>query len=189
MKTKSELRKKWKDHLSHLTLDYRQASSIEVSRNLLKLIDGLNVHSKNGIIGAFAPFQQEPDWHLEWNNEWHDRTAFPAIENEKMIFRLARMSDLKNKNDFGPKIMGPAEDKPLIWPAIVLIPALAFDERGHRLGRGKGFYDRTFEARNDVVKIGVAFDSQITDQLPIEAHDVKMDFIVTEKRIINCTSV
>lgn len=148
----------------------------------------LDVYSKKLIIGAFAPFQQEPKWFLELGEELQDGIAYPAIVDGAMIFRLARMGDLKIKNDFGPKILGPTDDLPLVLPDVALVPGLAFDESGRRLGRGKGYYDKTFEQRSEVVKIGIAFEMQITDALPFEPHDVLMNYIVTEKRIINCNS-
>ncbi len=194
IKTKLELRKIWRTKLSGLSTESIDYSSREISKNLLKLFDELNVDPQTFIIGVFAPFQQEPHWPLEWKKELHNKTAYPTMdkmdkaEKGKMVFRLARLSDLENKKDFGVSILGPTDACLLVDPKVVLIPGLAFAPRGYRLGRGKGFYDRTFENRSDVIKVGVAFESQITEELPIEPHDVKMDFIVTELRIINCNS-
>jgi len=70
---------------------------------------------------------------------------------------------------------------------LVVVPGLAFDERGHRLGRGGGHYDRFLaEARaaNDVEAIAVAFELQIVPEVPAEAHDQRVDRVVTEKRTI-----
>ncbi len=66
---------------------------------------------------------------------------------------------------------------------VAVIPAVAFDINRYRLGRGGGFYDELLPKLN-CLKIGVAFDLQIVDALPFEAHDAKVDIIVTEKRII-----
>ncbi|HEY1718862.1 MAG TPA: 5-formyltetrahydrofolate cyclo-ligase [Verrucomicrobiae bacterium] len=66
---------------------------------------------------------------------------------------------------------------------LILVPGIAFDLRGHRLGRGKGFYDRLLaEVRG--VKCGIAFDGQIVEKIPAEAHDVRMDFILTPTRCL-----
>ena len=63
-----------------------------------------------------------------------------------------------------------------------LVPGLAFDETGNRLGRGMGYFDRLLR---DVrgVKIALAYDFQLLSEVPAEAHDTPMDFIVTEKRV------
>ena len=66
---------------------------------------------------------------------------------------------------------------------LAIIPAVGFDVHGNRLGRGGGFYDRLL-SKLKCPKIGVCFDLQIVDSLPVEAHDAKVDLIVTEKRII-----
>ena len=67
---------------------------------------------------------------------------------------------------------------PLERLALILVPGVAFDLRGGRLGRGRGFYDRLLPQIHGV-KCGVAFDEQIVDAVPTGNHDVRMDFILT----------
>lgn len=67
--------------------------------------------------------------------------------------------------------------------AVVIVPAVAFDRSGNRLGRGKGYYDR-FLADNGVIKIGVALDFQLYNQLPTLPHDIAMDIVVTPSEVI-----
>ena len=69
---------------------------------------------------------------------------------------------------------------------LVLVPGIAFDREGYRLGYGFGFYDKFLKKVPKAVKIGLAFDFQIVDQVPREEHDVPVDFIVTEERVIDC---
>jgi len=70
---------------------------------------------------------------------------------------------------------------------VVLVPAAVFDLHGHRIGSGKGFYDRYLSAyKNHAAIIGVAYDFQVVEDIPEEPHDVKVHKIITEKRIINC---
>ena len=66
---------------------------------------------------------------------------------------------------------------------VAIIPGLAFDEKGVRLGWGKGVFDKLL-AKSTAFKIGAAFDFQIVEKLPQEKHDLVMDMIVTEKRVI-----
>jgi 5-formyltetrahydrofolate cyclo-ligase len=66
---------------------------------------------------------------------------------------------------------------------LVLVPGVAFDLRGRRIGRGKGFYDRLLSATRGL-KCGVAFDEQILTEIPIEPHDVPVDCILTPTRWI-----
>ena len=83
-------------------------------------------------------------------------------------------------------VMVPEDDVPLV-PRVLIVPMLAFDERGYRLGYGGGFYDRTLEAlrqRGPVTAIGLAFAAQLADDLPIEATDQPLDMIVTEDGVL-----
>lgn len=66
---------------------------------------------------------------------------------------------------------------------LMVIPAVAFDRRGNRLGRGKGFYDRLLKA-SKATKIGVGYEFQLFDEIPCEPHDVAMDMVITQKTLI-----
>ncbi len=68
---------------------------------------------------------------------------------------------------------------------LILVPGLAFDRPGNRLGYGGGYYDRLL-AEIDAPKVGLAFAVQIVADLPIEPHDCRVDFIVTEQEVISC---
>lgn len=66
---------------------------------------------------------------------------------------------------------------------LMIIPAVAFDRRGNRLGRGKGFYDRLL-AESKATKIGVGYEFQLFETIPSEPHDVAMDMVITQKTLI-----
>lgn len=68
---------------------------------------------------------------------------------------------------------------------LIIVPAVAFDRDGSRLGRGKGFYDRLL-ADTKAATIGIGYDFQLVDELPVEAHDVPMNMVVTETSVILC---
>ena len=88
--------------------------------------------------------------------------------------------------DFGKDLYGiltPAKGKVAPFIDLSITPLLAFDNELNRLGKGKAFYDNFF-VDYPCKKIGVAFDCQGFDKIPIEDHDVKMDMIITEKRVI-----
>ncbi len=68
---------------------------------------------------------------------------------------------------------------------VVLAPGLAFDLDGHRLGRGTGYFDRILN-RIHGARIGLAFDFQIVEDVPVDAHDAAMDYIVTETKTLHC---
>ena len=65
-------------------------------------------------------------------------------------------------------------------PDLIVTPLLAFDDFGGRLGQGGGYYDRTFAARPDVIRVGLAFAGQRVDRLPTERHDIALHGVLTE---------
>jgi 5-formyltetrahydrofolate cyclo-ligase len=81
----------------------------------------------------------------------------------------------------------PAREWPQEDPDILIVPLLAFDASGHRLGYGGGYYDRTLQAlraKKTVIAVGLAFSGQQRDDLLNEPHDQTLDFVVTEKRAL-----
>lgn len=66
---------------------------------------------------------------------------------------------------------------------LMVVPAVAFDRKGNRLGRGKGFYDRLLSSTK-ATKIGVGYEFQLFDSIPSEPHDVAMDMVITQKTLI-----
>ena len=86
----------------------------------------------------------------------------------------------------------PAEGEPIAIESLdmVLVPALVFDTKGNRIGRGAGFYDR-FLASPEFkgVSVGVAFEEQVVDNLPVEPHDVPVDMLITDERLIRIKTV
>ena len=66
---------------------------------------------------------------------------------------------------------------------VIIVPGVAFDRKGRRLGRGKGFYDRLLQTAG-ATKIGIGYEFQLMDELPSEPHDVPMDIIITEHTTI-----
>lgn len=185
--SKHERRTMMKAKLSLIDEADLKNRSSQLSQNLLQLLSDHLVIQKNILIGAFAPFDREPYWHADFTEEFDNLTAFPAFcGNDKgMVFKKAALADLVMKKDFGSKIPGPKDEAEDVVPGIILVPGLSMSSKGERLGRGKGFYDRYLENFRGL-KVGVCLEEQIDESLPVEPHDVLLDYIVTDKRIIKC---
>lgn len=69
---------------------------------------------------------------------------------------------------------------------VVIVPGVAFDKDGHRLGYGLGYYDKLLHRLTKAAEIGLAYDFQVVEKLPRESHDRPTDMIVTESRVIRC---
>ncbi|CAO3419177.1 5-formyltetrahydrofolate cyclo-ligase [Azospirillum doebereinerae] len=84
-------------------------------------------------------------------------------------------------------ILEPGEGRAVLRPSVLLVPLLAFDRTGHRLGYGAGYYDRTLEllrAAGPVLAVGVAFAAQEIAAVPCAEHDERLDWIVTERETL-----
>ena len=113
--------------------------------------------------------------------------ALPVViaPDAPLVFRRWLPGDPVVTGSFG--ISEPAAVAPEVLPQVLLVPMLAFDRQGHRLGYGGGYYDRTLKAlraasdrAGDIVAIGVAFAGQLRDKVPVAETDQPLDWILTE---------
>lgn len=71
---------------------------------------------------------------------------------------------------------------------LIVVPAVAYDRKGNRLGRGKGFYDRLL-ATTKAPKIGIAYEFQVVDEIPAEPHDIPMDMVISQRTVLKFKNV
>lgn len=115
--------------------------------------------------------------------DWPAKTMAPVHVSSRTFSSEVRMHGIREPAA-GPLV-------PLDRIDLVLVPGLAFDLRGYRLGRGGGFYDRFLAAyrkskpRNGAA-LGVCFEGQIVPEVPADAHDKAVDGLVTESRLVLC---
>jgi len=122
------------------------------------------------------------------------RVAVPVVNLEEKEIIPFELKNSKFKLIPGPfGILQPDKDDcyPLLKEDIdlVIVPGIAFDSRGGRIGFGKGFYDRFLSTLSDVGSVALAFECQVFDKVPCDRHDVKVNFIITEKRVIRCYNI
>jgi 5-formyltetrahydrofolate cyclo-ligase len=112
--------------------------------------------------------------------------ALPAVCGERLQFRMVADGQLLLPGAFNiaePSLYAPVVNIDAL--DLVLVPGIAFDLQGRRIGYGKGYYDRTFHAWEGKGRlVGLCYDFQLVDQIMGEPHDVEMDMILTEKRLI-----
>ena len=153
-----------------------------------KLISFLKTNKSNfKNIGGYYPSNYEIDdlEILELLKKKKFNVSLPIIkkDNQMNFFKWSNNEPLKI-NKFG--IPEPVSSR-IFYPDILLIPLVAFDSNLNRLGYGGGFYDRyiqKIEKIKKIIKIGLAFSFQKTSSIPINQHDKRLDFIITEKEIL-----
>jgi 5-formyltetrahydrofolate cyclo-ligase len=134
-------------------------------------------------VAAYCSLPTEPHVLTPWPER--KTVLLPRIEGDRLeLHEVSGPEDLV-EGKFG--IAEPRADTPRAGAEadFILVPGLAFDPQGGRLGRGGGFYDR-FLAGFRGVKVGVCFAELVVDEIPMEAHDIRMDFVATSEGIICC---
>lgn len=138
------------------------------------------------IIGAYWPMAGEIDIRalLDGLCLRGQRCALPVVaqKDAPLIFRQWQSGDELVAGFHGTR--QPAETSRLLNPDMVLVPLLGFDQNGGRLGFGGGYYDRTLADRPGVLAVGMAYDEQEVDAVPMDDLDQRMDWIVTPTRVI-----
>jgi 5-formyltetrahydrofolate cyclo-ligase len=117
--------------------------------------------------------------------------ALPVVhgKGKPLLFRAWTPGDAMGKGVWD--IPEPKADKPEVEPDILLVPLLAFDRRGNRLGYGGGFYDRTLRAlrgRKPVTAVGLAYDQQQIDAVPHLEYDERLDWVLAPSGPLRCTN-
>jgi 5-formyltetrahydrofolate cyclo-ligase len=183
IRSKTELRQ----HLRAILKDQPEAERAEASAQAAARLAKQSVWKKAQSVLFYAAMPGEVELHLLMHNALKSGkiVLLPRFLAAKGTYEAVRVSDFQR--DCAPGKYGIPEPGahcaafPLKELDLALAPGLGFDLAGHRLGRGRGFYDRLL-AQIAGAKCGVAFDTQIMGEIPAEGHDIHMNFILTPTR-------
>lgn len=159
------------------------------SRHLNRYIREYVLAAGAKYVAGYMPIGSEYDLRplMSELDEYGVELALPVVKekNAPLIFRHWRPGEVLHKGSFG--IAQPHENNRLVVPELILVPLLAFDTRGFRLGYGGGYYDRTIsdlKAKNYQVKtLGIAYNNQKVDRIKDDATDMPLDAVATENGI------
>ncbi len=186
--TKAALRKQIKQRMKALTADRLQEISVAVCERLRGMVELYDA----AILALYAPLAGEIDL-MPFARERvaAGALAFPRFQATTGVYELAEVADLDNdfvRGRYG--VLEPRQDVPALargdrsmaW----LVPGIAFDPDGNRLGRGGGFYDRLLRDSKKTIKIGIACECQLVSHIPVDDHDIPVDVVVTEEQRYDC---
>ncbi len=154
-----------------------------MSAAVVKTFQGFELFQQAKAIGAYMPLPDEVDVTPLFQC-LEQRVFIPAFDEKTGSYRMAQYTQELKKGKFGipepehPVWAGPGELD------LILVPGVAFDRAGNRLGRGGGFYDRLLPQYR-ALRIGICFAFQCLDAVPTTRHDVRMDRVVTEQDILH----
>ena len=139
-------------------------------------------------IATFVDFENEPPTRqlIEKALEMGKTVLVPRTNSAKKTLSFHAIRGLSELKPNRRGILEPAIEKTELKPHeidLILVPGLAFDEKGHRLGSGQGYFDRALPKMKKASKIGIGFEEFVIAKLPIEAHDAKLDALITEKKV------
>ena len=163
----------------------RQSDAAALAEALIGMDELADVRLVSGY-GA-TPEEIDPEPALARLRARGVRVAYPRVAGS--VLEMCEVNDAAELEGGCFGIREPCADAPPVNTNdldAVLVPAVAFDRRGYRVGYGGGFYDRLLATLPErVLRVGLAFDEQLADELPTDSHDQPVDLIVTPSTIIN----
>ncbi len=181
MTSKDALRARMREVRSRLSPERVGEDSGKIAEQLFSLV----AFTRARVVGCYMalPHEVQTEEILMQCRRAGKRVCVPA-QTQDGSYLMAWFDDHEETAQGPWNIPQPKEIRPAHQREVdlMIVPGLAFDRRVRRLGHGGGHYDRLL-ARCSAVKVGLAFESQIVGEVPVEPRDVPMDFVVTEERI------
>lgn len=183
---KQRIRKKLKKKRDDLSREQVRKCSENICAHILES----DLFARARHIYAYIPLRNEVDIRPVIRRAWElgKQVAVPKVFKDEMSF--FRMEDFHELKEGAFHVMEPGEDHPVCWEdALVLVPGVAFDRQGNRMGFGKGYYDRYLARIPEAVTMGIAYEFQILEEIPVADHDRSMDWLATESEVRNIADV
>ncbi len=177
---KAELRRLIRSLKSQVSPDEKSSRS----ESIIHQLETLHEFNEARVVLMYWSMSDEVQTHALVERWYGQKTILlPCVDGD----------DLRLRPYTGPECMVPGEQFGIGEPTgpewtdlnsidLIIVPGVAFDAECHRMGRGRGFYDRLLKTTPMAKKIGLAFDFQIVDAVPVEPFDVKMDMVVSETK-------
>lgn len=172
-----------------LSLDCWRTASTAAQERLMTL----EPFRQAAVVALYAPIQQEIDTALLFAaaRAAGKQVLYPQVRDNLLQFRL--VTDLQQLAGGAYSIPEPGlahSLMPLEQVDLIVVPGVAFDLQGQRIGFGKGYYDRCLSQRGrHTTLVGLCHDFQLVERVPVEGHDISMQYIVTERRLITIEGV
>lgn len=178
---KETLRLEIRQEILKFAPELRENKSRLISLKLSVLLNEIRSEHSVTRLGGFSPLRDEPLWWHSFSGEEFDWLAVHMHDDKTLSFHQVNFSDYREAK-LGLKLEENILSKSVV-PQALLVPGVAFDCNKNRLGRGGGYYDRYLQSFAGP-KIGIFYSEQEREFLEVEPHDMKLDYIITDKKII-----
>lgn len=184
---KNDLRIKYKKLRQEFSSEEIEEKSLEIANNLLNLpIWDYSYFHLFLSISEKKEIDTEPILHILQGKDKNIVVSKTDFENFRLTNYLLTDSTILRKSKYGIPEPVDGIEVPPAKIEVVFVPLLAFDEKGNRIGYGKGFYDKFLSGcTGEVVKIGISFFEAETEFAGVSPHDVPLDYCVTPQKIYN----
>lgn len=186
--TKSDLRAKIAQKMNSIADQALKEKTAAIQKSLFEFANFME--SKIVLLYVSKENEVVSDLILKQSLSHQKIVALPTFNTDKFVMKPLKIDDLDADLTLGVRgILEPNPRRckmvPIEYLDIVIIPGVAFDEKGGRLGSGQGYYDRFIPRLSATTrKVALAYEDQMVAQVPMESHDRHVDIIITEKRIV-----
>ena len=175
---KAEIRKQ----MRALKAEMKPWDVLRRSADVMRQLESLDDFKRAKVVLMYWSMDDEVQTHA-FVEQWYDKKTIllPCVDGD--ILRLRQYT--------GPLCMVPGEQFGIPEPAgeewtdmdaidMIAVPGVAFDQHNNRMGRGRGFYDRLLKLTQRAVTVGLAYSFQVLNEIPVEAHDVPMNIVISD---------
>ena len=183
---KEEIRKEIKEKRMKQSEEENRKKSKKIKEKLFALKE----YKKAETILFYISYDGEVFTHDMIHESFYKKNIVVPVSNkDNFTLTLSHLKNLEELSIGNYNILEPRVEKirktNIKDIDLLIVPGVAFDKKCNRMGHGKGYYDRLLE-NVKIPIIGLAFEFQIIDEIPVEKHDKPIDIIITEKRLIKC---
>ncbi|MDH6306393.1 5-formyltetrahydrofolate cyclo-ligase [Parabacteroides sp. PF5-5] len=180
-----QAKKLLRQSLASTKKEYTETTLLELSEKIMNRLEDTESFSRSSCIAFYHAIAGEVQT-AYFIDKWHSdkKILLPLVEGDDLQFFLYKGKEHLKAGAFG--ILEPLAEEglPTEEPDLIIVPGVAFDRSLNRMGRGRGYYDRFLASHPDVPKIGICFDFQLVETVPVEPFDIKMDLVITDKEVI-----
>ncbi len=171
-------KKELRVHIKTLKKQHSKEQLLEQSEQILAKLEQHPDFAKAEIVMLYSALPDEVQTHA-FLEKWHlkKKIILPTVVGDDIIPVEYGKDTAFAIGDFN--ILEPQNEPYTGGFDLIIVPGVAFDRKGNRLGRGRGYYDRFLCQHLDVKRIGICFDFQLVDEVPAEAFDIRMDEVLS----------
>ncbi len=189
--TKQKIRQAFLKKRDMLPVDIKKEKDTLIKKHVIEQPEFIKAKT----VLFYASFRSEVDTKeiINISLKTGKTVILPKVDRQEKVLKLYEIKDINELSPGYMQIMEPTASeerlKSLADIDLLLIPGAAFDLQGNRLGYGAGFYDKLLsDMKKKILIIAPAYEEQVAEKIAAEPHDVKVDRIITDKRIINCSN-